>query len=144
MLVDEGMTAQDIANKYGTHGHIIDFDMGGLLQNLIAEGDSNASIEKIKLVYETYYFSSTGHYVNSATGSISCSDAVFDGNCTTHPGNVFLAWNMRSDKGRLIGTGVYIGRVHIKIFSGKKTISRKARDYMWGIKRVKNNPVFIE
>lgn len=144
MLVDEGMTAQDIANKYGTHGHIIDFDMGGLLQNLIAEGDSNASIEKIKLVYETYYFSSTGHYVNSATGSISCSDAVFDGNCTTHPGNVFLAWNMRSDKGRLVGTGVYIGRVHIKIFSGKKTISRKARDYMWGIKRVKNNPVFIE
>lgn len=144
ILVPKDMTIEEIISEFGAHGHVIDFDMGGLLQNLIAEGDLNASIESIRLTYETYYFSSTGHYVNSASGSIACSDAVFNGDCTTHPGNLFLAWNMRSDADRLVGTGVYIGRVQIKILSGKKVVSRKARDYMWGIKRVRDTPVFIE
>lgn len=144
ILVDKELTADDIVKKYGTHGHIIDFDMAGLLQNLIAEGDSTATPESIRLNYETHYFTSLGHYINSTSNEILCSDQVFEGDCTKNPGNIFLAWNMRSSEGRLIGSGVYIARVEVKIRSKKRVISRDAKDYLWGIQRIKNSAKVLE
>ena len=144
ILVDKEMSIDDIVEKYGTHGHLVNFDMAALLENLMAEGDSTASPETIHLQYETHYFSSLGHYINSTSGEILCSDEVFKGNCIMNPGNLFLAWNMRSNKGRLIGTGVYIARIELKIKSNKRVISRKAKDYLWGIKRVKNSAKLVE
>jgi fibro-slime domain-containing protein len=144
ILVDKEMSIDDIIEKYGVHGHVIDFDMSSLLQNLQAEGDSTATPESIRLEYETHYFSSLGHFINSKSGTILCSDQVFEGNCLINPGNIFLAWNMRSNEGRLVGAGVYIARIEIKIKSKKRVVSRKAKDYMWGIQRVKNGGKLLE
>lgn len=140
-LVDKDKKAKDLANEYGRHGHIIDFDMPGLLENLWAEGDTSATAETVKLVYEIHYFSSLGHFVNTTSGTIACSDEVFNGNCLTNPGNMFLAWNMRSHQGRLVGAGVYIARLQVKILSGKRVVSRKAKDYLWGVQRVKSSGI---
>jgi hypothetical protein len=51
---------------------------------------------------------------------------------------------MRSNEGRLVGAGVYIARIEIKIKSKKRVVSRKAKDYMWGIQRVKNGGKLLE
>jgi hypothetical protein len=56
-------------------------------------------------------------------------------------GNLFLSWNMRSDNGRLAGTGVYIARLHMKIIVGKKTASNITRDLLWGVRRGGKNEI---
>ena len=97
----------------------------------------------MKLVYETKYYSHLGNYVGGSSGSILCSDKEIygDAGCLANPGNLFLAWNMRADDGRLVGTGAYIARLHLKVVVGKKTATNITRDLLWGVRRGGNNGI---
>ena len=58
-------------------------------------------------------------------------------NDNNYSGNIYLAWNVRSNKGRIAGTGAYIAKLKIKIGvlggdSQKKEVTRS-----WGIRRIK-------
>lgn len=97
------------------------------------------SKENIFIHYKTSYFSSLGHYVNGESGTIACSDEIYNGDCLNNSGNLFLAWNMRATDDRLVGTGVYIARIEIKVKAGKKVISEMERDMLWGVRRGKVN-----
>ena len=48
---------------------------------------------------------------------------------------------MRADDGRLVGTGAYIARLHLKVVVGKKTASNITRDLLWGVRRGGNNGI---
>lgn len=93
------------------------------------------------LFYETFYFTSLGHYVNSGSGSIKCSDEIFktDGgeNCIGTNGRLFFAWNMTSNKKRLVATGAYIARLDIRIKVNSKTIADRSQDFILGFRRGK-------
>lgn len=91
----------------------------------------------VVLYYQTRYYGQMGEYVGGDKGSIKCSDAtVFgDGGCMNNKGRLFLAWNMRSDNGRLVGTGVYIARLQLTIKVNGKTTLDQTRDKMWGVRR---------
>lgn len=94
----------------------------------------------VELYYRTHYFSQFGQYVGGTSGSIKCSDKEVYGDegCLKNKGKVFLAWNMRSKNGRLVGTGVYIARLEVKIVvDGKNTVHR-THDYLWGVRRGKS------
>ena len=96
--------------------------------------------DAVVLHYRTHYFSQFGQYVGGTSGSISCSDkdVYGDEGCLKNKGKVFLAWNMRSKNGRLVGTGVYIARLEVKIVvDGKNTVHR-THDYLWGVRRGKS------
>ncbi len=109
----------------------------------IANGNSGtiASVtkkyaEKTRLEYQTMYFTSLGVFVNSTTGSFSCTDSVYNGNCLngSNDGKLFLAWNMKSKEGRMVGTGVYIARLSYKIFIGNKVVVNRTQDFLWGVR----------
>ena len=71
------------------------------------------------------------------TKTIKCSDETIygEGGCLKNKGRLFLAWNMRSDNGRLVGTGVYIARLQVKITVNGETTVNQTRDKMWGVRR---------
>ena len=97
--------------------------------------------DSVTLAYSTKYYSHLGHYVGGTSGTIACSDtAVYGtGGCQSNKGKIFLAWNMRGSDGRVVGTGVYIARLQIKVIvSGKKKLDQ-TRDKLWGVRRGKVN-----
>lgn len=110
--------------------------------NIAAVKNGTAKIvskENIFIHYKTSYFTSLGHYVNGESGTIACSDTIYNGDCLNNNGNLFLAWNMRASDKRLVGTGVYIARIEIKVKNGKKVVSEMERDMLWGVRRGKVN-----
>ena len=59
-------------------------------------------------------------------------------------GKLFLAWNMRSDKGRLVGTGVYIARLQMQIKVNGKTTLDQTRDKLMGVRRGQVNGLDLD
>ena len=130
-----------------------EYDLSESTVNAIKEGTLNSgnfagvkngtvkvmSKDNITLHYQTSYFSSLGHYVNGESGTIACADTIYNGDCLSNGGNLFLAWNMRATDGRLVATGVYIARIEITVKAGSKTISEMTRDMLWGVRRGKIN-----
>ena len=119
----------------------------------IANGNSSV-IEKVTkeyakrttLRYKTQYFTSLGVFVNDNAGVLSCTDTLYNGNCLDddNDGKIFLAWNMRSKKGRLVGTGVYIARLTYKITVGLKVKADRTQDFMWGVRHGKTKGFVID
>ena len=102
--------------------------------------------EKTTLEYQTHYFTSLGVFVNSNSGSLSCTDTLYNGNCLANEknGKLFLAWNMRSTEGRLVGTGVYIARLMYKIKVGWKVKVNRTQDFLWGVRHGKTKEFEID
>jgi len=105
----------------------------------------SAVADKTELRYEAIYYSSLGHYVNSHSGTITCNSDIFtengSKNCLENDGRLFLAWNMRAEKGRLAATGVYIARLQVKIKVNTKVIIDRTQDFLWGVRRGKVNAI---
>ena len=90
----------------------------------------------VVLQYRTRYYSHLGGYVGGDVGTISCEDNdLYGGDCLNTKGRLFLAWNMRSDKGQLVGTGVYIARLELKIRVNGKIVFKQVRDKLLGVRR---------
>lgn len=128
--IPAGQTYAKSEKAIGLPGFLIRYDLGELVVS------SGADKEKVYLSYDVDFFTNLGAYVNSAKGKILCSDDIFGGDCSTGLGNIYLGWNMRTNSGRLVGTGAYVALLKIKIgiFGGdsqKKEVSRT-----WGIRRV--------
>ena len=83
--------------------------------------------------------------MNKAKGTLRCNDKeVFynasnpaRSNCLENPGNIFFEWNARSENGRLVGTGPYISKIKVKIYSGKNVEGKNEDVYTLGIRRGK-------
>jgi len=127
----------NIAKAY-KEGLIDAHDLTGLLSGdaSVKEKITKILVEKTTLKYETLYFTSLGVFVNSGSGTLSCMDTVYNGNCLANEknGKLFLAWNMRSSEGRLVGTGVYIARLKYKITVGWEVKVNRTQDFLWGVR----------
>lgn len=127
----------DVTAQTGLPGHLIHYALGELVLS-----DEMLSTTRIK--WEVHYYTNLGQYVNGASGVIACNDStVFNlnpsrqKNCRDNPGNIFLEWNARSDKGRFVGTGAYISKLSYKVISNNEQILDKDDTYTLGIKRQK-------
>ena len=96
-------------------------------------------MDSLSLLYEVFYFSTLWQYVNSASGEINCSDSIYYGDCRINKGNIFIAWNMKSQINRWVGSGAYIGRITVKIKARNKVISDETEDFVWGVQRIRGN-----
>ena len=157
-LVQTGQMSIDQANKtYHLGDNIVNAYKNGVITATdvtgIANGNSSV-IEKVTrelaaqttLEYKTQYFTSLGMFVNSTSGSFSCTDQFYNGNCldTHNDGKIFLAWNMKSKNGRLVGTGVYIARLTYKIRIGNRVIVDRTQDFLWGVRHGKTKGFEID
>ena len=155
--VDAGqMSIGEAKKKFGLDPTIVDAYKNGLLNSQNVRNYSrgtDADVKKIvdavadntELRYEAIYYTSLGHYVNSSSGTITCNDDVFKEsgakNCLGNDGRFFLAWNMRSEGGRLAATGVYIARLKIRVKVNTKMIIDRTQDFLWGVRRGQVNAI---
>ena len=125
---------KDAIEQTGLPGQMLNYD----LQELGLTASDTVSIDSIRIVWNVSYFSTLGQFVNKAKGSIACSDPViFNGDCRSNPAKVFLAWNGRSDKGRLVGTGAYISKLEWKVMAGRNTVGKRDDTFTMGVRRGK-------
>ena len=135
-LKDYGISDQVIQSI--KKGDLNATNIDGFAQGLI----SVVNPTEIVLNYQTHYYSHLGHFINKESGSFSCADEKVYGegeNCLTNSGNIFLAWNMRTSNGKLVGTGVYISRLEYSITIAGETVKESTRDFLWGVRRGKAN-----
>lgn len=137
-----GEISEKELKKKGVSEEVIEAIKNGTItaSNIDQFRDGTLSLVKpddVKLKYETFYYTHLGNYVGGSSGTILCSDKSVYGEegCLVNSGNLFLAWNMRDDNNRLVGTGVYIARLHMKVLVGKKTVTNITRDLLWGVRR---------
>ena len=123
---------KDVVKEKGVPGHLIRFDLGNLMVN-----DTTLRPSDVSLTYNTWYYSSLGQYINQGSGSIRCDDAMFQGNCAAHPGNVFLGWNARSSHGRVVGTGAYVAVLELQVKVRQVKMVDESYRSVWGVLRGK-------
>ena len=128
--VGSNKRVEDVVDSLGIPGLLLDYNIGELattmIMNLPTGADRDSALALIQIGWESYYFTHLGNFVNNSDGSIQCNDKkVFynesnpeKSNCYDNPGKIFFAWNARSNKGRLVGTGPYIAKMKVKIKSG--------------------------
>jgi len=136
--VDVSKELKDIIAERGLPGELIKFDLSEVGKSLLLNSDEPREVvlSKAKIKWEVSYFSSLGHYVNSLKGEVLCSDKdVFGTDCVDNPGNVFLMWDGHSNKGRMVGTGVYIAKLKFKIFSDGNVAGSVDETFTLGIRR---------
>lgn len=134
LAVDPEMSLKDAIEQYGLPGQMLNYNM----QELALTAGDSVSIDSIRIVWSVSYFSTLGQFVNHMDGTIACSDpVVFNGDCRTNPAKVFLAWNARSDKGRLVGTGAYISKLEWKVVAGNETVGKRDDTFTVGVRRGK-------
>ena len=122
-----------------TVGYLIKTDMGNILTDSLLDAQINSgkiSLADVKLRYELDIFTNLGAFVAHKSQTIACSDSLFDGDCRTNRGYVYVGWNMVTDKGRKAGTGAYIAKLSthvkdpIKGKTGKHNVTQT-----WGVRR---------
>ena len=129
-----------------TLGHFVQSDMG----SIIGADTSFTRVYQnnphdIYFFYEVDYYTNLGSFVAHQSGKIFCDDAFFSadptqegavGDCVKNPRNFFVAWNMLSDKHRLVGTGAYITKYSSYVKLGSVgTKGKKEKTEVWGVKR---------
>lgn len=142
-------SVKDIVDSLGMPGALLNFNIGEIamekLMNLPSGANRDSALALVRIDWENYYFTHLGGFVNKGKGTIRCNDSVVfynaadpeKSNCYDNPGNIFFGWNGSSEKGRLVGTGVYVTKVKVKIRSDKKVVGDSYDTYSFGIKRGK-------
>jgi len=109
----------DVVKEQGVPGHLIRFDLSNLFNS-----DTTLTPADVQLNYEVFYFSNLGQYLNHDKKTIKCTDAIFEGDCSRHPSNIYLGWNARSEDGRIVGTGAYVSILDYSIMARDRTMAK--------------------
>ncbi|MDB9744082.1 PKD domain-containing protein [Fibrobacterales bacterium] len=111
--IERGVTLEEVSQ--GRAGVMTYFSI-----DLDTKKDKNGQLvevtkEDLSWNYKLYYYTSTGDYVASQNGNLLCTDKMFNGNCLTSPIRaIFLPWNLRSQEGRLVGSGAYMQQIQME------------------------------
>ena len=138
VLVDVTKTIDEIIAEKGYPGELIKFDLSEVGKTLLLGSNESRDtvLSKVQIKWDVQYFSTLGQFVNSQSGVVACNDkSVFGTDCVENPGNVFLMWDAHTNKGRWVGTGVYIAKLKFKIISDSNVIGRVEDSFNLGVRR---------
>ena len=137
--VDEGLTLKEIIQEKGLPGVLIKFKLDDFATTMLLgkdEASREEILSKVKVKWDIEFFSSLGQYVNWVKGEFACNDkSIFETDCTLNPGNMFFMWDAMSEKGRMVGTGVYIAKFKFKIFSDLEIMGKGEEIFTFGVRR---------
>ncbi len=148
-IVSGAITEKDL-KKAGVSETLIQAIKDGVLtssniENYRSGEESLISENAVVLQYQTRYYDHLGSYVGGKAGTIKCTDDLYGtGGCLNNKGKLFLAWNMRDQNGRLAATGIYIARLEVKVKVNGKVTIEQTRDKLWGVRRGKGAPRFLD
>ena len=133
-----------LAHYGNTLGFIVQSDMAAFMSSDEKTEqcfkDKADAINDVYFQYEVQYYTNLGSYVAGDKKKIYCTDKTYfdKGNdCRDDPRNFYIAWNMLSDKGRLVGTGAYIAKLKSYVSLGKcgGKVGKAEETDMWGVQR---------
>ena len=142
--VDDNLTIKEIIDERGMPGVLVKFQLDDYATTqLYAAGNPkpgtaeyNEVLSKVRVKWDIEFFTSLGHYVNWVKSEFACNDtAIFKTDCIRDAGNMFFEWDAMSDKGRIVGTGVYIAKFKFKIFSETEVMGKGEETFTFGIRR---------
>jgi fibro-slime domain-containing protein len=143
--VDEDLTLKEIIEEKGLPGVLVKFQLNDYASTqLYAAGNPkpgtpeyNEVLSKVKVKWEIEFFTSLGHYVNwIKSKEFACNDtSIYKTDCIRDAGNMFFEWNAMSEKGRMVGTGVYIAKFKFKIFTDAEVMAKGDETFTFGIRR---------
>jgi hypothetical protein len=90
-------------------------------------------LSQIGMEWELEVYTNLGNFVARKSQKIKCDDReIFDGDCFENPHQLYLRWNMLSDKGRRVGVGAYVAHIKARVYGAKESF-KVERFYNWGI-----------
>ena len=144
LRVDKDLTLKEIIQEKGLPGVLVKFQLDDYATTQVLGAGNlkpgtpeyNEVLSKVKVKWDIEFFSSLGQYVNWVKGEFACNDkTIFGTDCIQNAGNMFFEWDAMSDKGRMVGTGVYIAKFKFKIFSDKEVMGKGEETFTFGIRR---------
>ena len=137
--VDENLTLKEVIEQEALPGVLVKFRLDDYATTQLL-GSDNATrdeiLSKVKVSWDIEFFSSLGQYVNWVKGEFACNDtAIFKTDCIQNAGNMFFEWDAMSNKGRMVGTGVYIAKFKFKIFTNSEVVGKGSETFRFGIRR---------
>ena len=144
LRVDKDLTLKEIIQEKGLPGVLVKFQLDDYATTQVlgagnlkpGTSEYNEVLSKVKVKWDIEFFSSLGQYVNWVKGEFACNDkTIFGTDCIQNAGNMFFEWDAMSDKGRMVGTGVYIAKFKFKIFSDKEVVGKGEETFTFGIRR---------
>lgn len=136
--VDVSKKLEDIIAERGLPGELIKFDLSEVGKSLLLNSNEPREVvlSKARIKWEVSYFSNLGNFVLRQKGEVLCSDKkVFGTDCVDRPGNILLEWDSHSNKGRWVGTGIYIAKLKFKIISDANVAANVDQTFTLGIRR---------
>ena len=112
-------------------GVLMDISFATILKE--NEKTPEMDLAEIGMEWELEVYTNLGNFVARKTQKIKCDDReIFDGNCFENPHQLYLRWNMLSDKGRRVGVGAYVAHIKARVYGAKESF-KVERFYNWGI-----------
>jgi fibro-slime domain-containing protein len=123
---------KEVVDRTGRMGFLLDAD---LADYAAGDGFTAPPFTEVILEYELAMFTNLGAKVVSEKKSLACNDEVFQGDCRTHRGRLFLGWNYATLSRQKVATGAYVAQFSFRIKSqGKVAASNNIRQ-VWGVLR---------
>ena len=137
-LVPQKFSLQDVKDSFPhTVGKYLRTDMKSLKNS--SEQYKNVKPEEVYFQYEMDIFTNLGNFVTHKSEKIECTDQKYFGEgktCFDSNQNFYIAWNMTSDKNRLVGTGAYIVKWNSYVYLGAfKKKNKLDGTEVWGVRR---------
>jgi hypothetical protein len=123
---------KEVVNRTGRMGFLLEAD---LADYAAGDGFTAPPFTQVILEYDLAMFTNLGVLVASEKKSLACNDEVFQGDCRTHRGRLFLGWNYASLGRQKVATGAYVAQFSFRIKTpGKVAASNNIRQ-VWGVLR---------
>src|SRR6185369_8272274 len=90
---------------------------------------------QVTLEYHVSYFTNHGEPVADGKRTIACTDPIFQGDCVTHRGFLFIGWNGTAKQGQKVATGAYVARLNYAIKVAGQVKESRSLDQIWGVLR---------
>ncbi|MEO6097287.1 MAG: fibro-slime domain-containing protein [Fibrobacteria bacterium] len=123
---------KEVVDRIGRMGVLLEADMADYAAG---DGFTAPPPAQVILEYDLAVFTNLGVPVAHEKRSLACTDEVFQGDCRTHRGRLFLGWNHASRTHQRVATGAYVVQFSFQIRSqGKLAASNNIRQ-VWGLLR---------
>ncbi len=121
-----------VVQRTGRLGHFIKVDLGDYAQ---ADDFNKVNPADVSMEYHVAYFTNHGVPVASKDATVTCIDALYQGDCREHRGFLFIGWNFTAQDGQKAATGAYVARVRYQVKVAGVTKESGALDQVWGLLR---------
>lgn len=123
---------KEVVDRTGRMGFLLEAD---LADYAAGDGFTAPPFTQVIIEYEIALFTNLGIPVASEKKVLACNDDVFQGDCRSHRGRLFLGWNYASPKRQKVATGAYVAQFSFRIKSQGKLMATNDLRQVWGVLR---------